>query len=205
MIRIQMHELSAVSGKYYFSGTPFTGVSYASDEERGIRSFQIENGSVLGTYRPTCAGGSSGYAQIDVTGLLADEVNTQHPLDFAGGHFTGIGYEFTNGRCNHEMLFIDGAVRCEMWWRPSGMLIACSRSGEFSEQYHWLANGQMDSAAVNTGALRILFKFHDSGELRSLLMEGDVRSRMPELARLEHFPVKSVDDLRFCEVDQVSF
>ncbi len=197
MIRIDMSELVVRENKYYSGSILFNGVGYAKGDEHEIQTYIIENGKVVGTYTPICAEGVSGYAQIDVTGLLAEEVNTQYPLEFDGGHFTGIGYEFTNGLCNHEMLFIDGAVRSEMWWRPTGMLIACNRSGEFSEQYHWLANGQMDSAAVNTAALRILFKFHDTGELRSLLIEGDVRSRMPELARLEHFPVKSMDGFAF--------
>ncbi len=193
MIRIQLSELVIEDGKYHFDDQLFTGAGYARGEAREVRTFQIEDGSVVGPYIPNCAEGGRGHPQIEVTGLLAVEENTKYPLDFDGGHFTGIGYEFHNGYCNHEMLFVDGAVRCESWWRSTGMLLAYNRSGEFFENYRWRANGKMDSATVAAAPLRIMFNFFDSGELQSLIIDGDVRSRLPDLAQLEHFPVKTWD------------
>ena len=161
-----------------------------------------KTGALWGHIFRTAQRGGRGHPQIEVTGLLAVEANTKYPLDFDGGHSTGIGYEFHNGYCNHAMLFVDGAVRCESWWRSTGILLAYNRSGEFFENYRWLANGKMDSATVAAAPLRIMFNVFDSGELQSLIIDGDVRSRLPDLAQLEHFPVKPGIILAACAAER---
>ena len=195
MLRIQIRELVHVEGSFYLGNAPFSGVGYADDDERNIRTMRIEGGSIVGTYTALCANGVTSYRQIDVTGLIADDENAQFPLDYEGGNFTGIGYGFQDGFCIYEMLFVRGVVQADYWFDEHGVLLAYNCFGNLEEHYRWFAAGRMETASVSSVTLRIILDFLDGGMLQSLIVKGEVLARLPEIAELEHFPVKTLEAL----------
>jgi hypothetical protein len=194
MIRLKLNQLVLDGDRYLHNGCPFSGVSFSVGEEREARGLVLQDGVVTGAYSPVCGSGGSEYSQLDVTGLLVDEANTRHPMSFGNGIYSGIGYEFQDGHCIHEMLFDNGRVRCDSWWSKSGLLIGLNRSDHFEEHYQWSAIGQIKSATIACPSFSIMVNFLDDGRLQSLTAEGDVISRLDELSGCDYFPVKNFED-----------
>ncbi|NHZ67099.1 hypothetical protein F1735_33395 [Massilia sp. CCM 8694] len=185
------------NGLYLVDRTPFSGAGFMVGAQREVRSFQMKDGIFAGAYRPLCADDAIGLAQLDVTGLLCDEENAQYPLPESIETFSGIGYEFQNGHCIHEILFCRGAVVCDCWWLKSGLLVGYNRIGDIYHHYDWYSSGVLKSATVSCGeSFSGMLGFLEDGRLRALTLQGDFFSNLPDIFRTtSFFPVEKKEGL----------
>ncbi|UOD29683.1 hypothetical protein INH39_30590 [Massilia violaceinigra] len=162
-------------------------------------SGSTDEGRFAGAYQPWRAPDASGLPKLDVTGLLSDDENDRYSLPRHIQTFSGIGYQFQNGYCIHEILFDRGALVADGWWIGSGLLVGFNLIGKVNHSYDWYSSGQLKSASVICGELFAGFLgFFENGRLRSLTLHGDFFSMLPDIAgATSFFPLKKRNDLAF--------
>ena len=197
MKRVSIALLKEQNALFMHEGELFSGVGFLIDAKRIVHAFYITNGKLVGPYTPVCAPGILGLAQLDITGLLSQDENAKYPLENMDDNFSGVGYEFQNGYCIHEILFDRGAVICDCWWVNSGVLTNFNLFEDIFHHYTWYSSGVLKSASVECAELFSgVFKFAEDGKLQGLMLYGEFFKNLPTIsARTDFFPIKVKEDI----------
>lgn len=193
MKRVRFQAMEQREGRYWYRGTPFTGIGF-SVSDRKVSAFEVEDGIVTRPYRPICAPDNSEFLQIELGGELSDY---ETPV-YLGKPFSGIGYEFAGDDCNFEAFLDKGDPLSQAHWDRNGTMVyfAAPPNDVFRETCEWYQNGAIKSIAISTsthfsGAVR----FSEEGWLVVLTSRGGFLGQVSEIyTKARFFPISNVSE-----------
>ena len=121
MIRLTTALLSYENGKYFYQNQLFSGIGYhvvdATVEAIGI----YEQGSCVADYANEYLPQPIQQFQIDSDYLEPENEDDYEPLMcYEGQRYSGMAYDFHNGFCTGELLYINGQLSSSVNYYTSG-------------------------------------------------------------------------------------
>lgn len=201
MKRLQVSELEEKEGRFWHEVRPFSGVAFRIHADCQVTSFEVNKGSIAGRYRPICHPTGNDYSEIDAVGQLFD----YELVRYQGRPYSGIAYEFTEGRCSSEALLKGGIISTQAHWSPSGSLIYFDVPNDhFGEVYEWYDGGGLKQANISTNnEFYGTLSFSEEGALSVLVANNSFLARLQEIANVARYlPVRDVADIARLSADE---
>ena len=149
MKRLLIRALEENAGKYWYQDVLYSGVVFAVTPLGVVSSRQVENGRIVGPYRPICALENDQSMQVDLTGQLSDYTLPQ----YLGKPYSGIGFGFSGDICDREVLLKDGVTYAEAQWTKDGVMLYFDvPNDKFGEVYEWYPNGSLKGIKISTNS-----------------------------------------------------
>lgn len=139
-----MKHLKVKQGKYYYQGTIFTGMAFESKSNKEVDAKIIQNGVVVGDYRPEIFASVSCNQQVDFSLEMpyedTDPRKPEQMLCYQGTPYTGIAYYFKNNPEAHlesfeSVLLSEGKEASGLGWNVWGELGIFWYRGHLSSRF----------------------------------------------------------------------
>jgi hypothetical protein len=139
-----MKHLKMRQGKYYYQGAIFTGMAFESKSNKKVDAKVIQNGMVIGDYRPEIFASVNYNQQVDFSLEMpyedTDPRKPEQMLCYQGAPYTGIAYYFKNNSEAHlesfeSVLLLEGKEASGLGWNVWGELGVFWYRGHLSSNF----------------------------------------------------------------------
>lgn len=153
MVLINIQELDYVEDKYYYEGSPFTGITYRINGEKVEDLNEVKDGVIVGLYQCKYFPVQESIPQILLEFIDFPGEYLDSPAFYRNEKFTGIAYELSGdqGICLAQYEFVDGVPAGSIAWYPSGEIksLELERQG-ISQLFVWFSDGSLEALNLHS-------------------------------------------------------